>query len=273
MIPLGGLDTRTAMRLTDATRETQLELIEKRPQHARAIDAFRARIADIKTPAALVEDAEVYGFVMRAFDLEDQIFGKAMVRELLESDIAEPRALINRLTDSRFREMYRELGYESDGSGSWNASSRFWQEKMVDRYVERIFINQTAEQNDSVATILDFRSKASDIDTWYDVLKDKDLSIFMRRALGIPDEAVQMDIDSQVAYFKRKFDLKQIADPAEMQKLERKYAIVTDALDQRAVGANAAVQMLSQAVRGRSGFVPQTIDITAISALPRRPYG
>jgi hypothetical protein len=116
MIPLGGVATPLALQIVDATRDRQMAMLRDAPQHARGIEAFREQIADITTVEQLVENREVYTFVMRAFDLEDQIFGKAMMRRMLESDITDRTSLVNRLTDPRFREMYQTLGFENDGT-------------------------------------------------------------------------------------------------------------------------------------------------------------
>ena len=112
----------------------------------------------------LMEDQELYAFVMRAFDLEDQIFGRAMIEKVLKSNIEEPDALVNRLTDPRFREMYETLGFGKDGVGNLNTILSGWQDRMLDRYVERQFINFAEDQNSAVGTALEFRAKASEME-------------------------------------------------------------------------------------------------------------
>ena len=46
---------------------------------------------------------------MKAYNLEDQIFGKAMMEKVLKSDISDSSALVNRLTDSRFKEFHKAM--------------------------------------------------------------------------------------------------------------------------------------------------------------------
>jgi len=274
MIPISGMTAQLGLQLVDATGSRQSELIRNSTQHARAITHFRDRIADVVTVDQLMADRDLYVFVMKAFDLEDQIFGKAMIEKILKSDINDPKSLVNRLTDPRFKEMHEVLGFTPGGGNNFNTLWGSWQEEMVDRYVQRQFINAQAEQNEAVGAVLEFRRKAGGVTNAFDILKDKELSAFMRTALGIPEETVQLDVDRQAEILKAKFDLAKLKDPAEVEKLVRKYVAISDATNTANLQQNAAVQLMNGAVSAGAGgqFVPVTIDITAISAAPRLPY-
>ena len=213
---------------------------------------------------------------MKAFDLEDRIFGKAMIRKVLESDPAKPDSLVRKLTDPRFLEMHKGLGFGPDGVGNSSVTNMSWRKGIIDRYVERQFIEGQTVQSEKVGTILEFRQKAPDVKTWFDVLKDPDMAQFMRIALGLPEETVRLNVDKQAALFAKKFDLEKLQDPDERTRLERLYAIITDARDTSRVGQNAAVQIMSGALNLSAGggqFVPTTLDISMIGGIPRRPYG
>jgi hypothetical protein len=267
MIPLTGLSAQIGLRLVDVTRDKQIALIQAQPQHSRAIEAFRERIADVETVDQLIADRDLYVFVMRAFDLEDQIFGKALISKMLKSDIDEPSALVNRLTDARLREMYKALGFGAAGEGNTNTIDPVWQGAMVARYVERLFINDQAEQNETVGVVLELRQKAAGIEGPFDILKNAGIAQFFRRALGLPDEMAQIDIDRQAALLEEKFDISTLQDPKVLDGLIRRYVAISDALDTSAASGNAAVMLMNSAVTARAGgqFVPITIDITAIS--------
>ena len=45
----------------------------------------------------------------------DQIFGKAMMSKILKSNIEEDDALVNKLTDVRFKALYEEMGFGENG--------------------------------------------------------------------------------------------------------------------------------------------------------------
>ena len=138
MISVAGLGAQVALQVVDATRDRQMALLQNDVQNSRAEAAFRERIGQITTPEELVADFEVYSFVMRAFDLEDQIFGKGMIRKVLEADPEEPSSLLNRLTDIRFREMHLSLGFTTtDGPQTPDFTSDEFVQGIVDRFYNR----------------------------------------------------------------------------------------------------------------------------------------
>ncbi len=274
MISLSGLNTRMGLQLVDATRDRQLDMIRNSAQDKRAIAAFEARIGNVETVDQLMEDRELYVFVMKAFDLEDQIFGKALIKKLLKSDADDPKSLVNRLTDARFKEMHTKLGFKDNGTRNSLTDSSFWQKTIVNRYVEQRFENAQADQNEKVGTVLEFRRKAETVKNWFDVLKDPEMTEFMRTSLGVPSSVAGLNIDKQVELFKAKFDISKLKDPAELAKLERKYVSITDAKTGVNTASNAALALMSAAVSAGAGgqFTPITLDITAVTLLRRNTY-
>lgn len=260
MISISGLPTLTALKLIDSTEETQLELIRNSSQHARAIEHFKENIADIETVDQLMEDQDLYAFVMRAFDLEDQIFGKAMIEKILKSNIEEDDALVNRLTDTRFQEMYNELGFGTDGEGNLNTILTSWQNRMVDRYVERQFINNAWDGNETVGTVLEARNSAENIENAYDILTNSTLTSFFQTALGLPSAMSGLDIDKQVEILNSKIDYDRMSDPEYIEELETKYVAITEALSGSAASSSAAVQMLSGSASSATSSIFSIIE-------------
>lgn len=260
------------LSLVDATRDRQLEVLRDSVEHSRAVSAFRERISSVQSVEQLIEDRELYVFVMKAFDLEDQIFGKAMIRKVLESDTNERAALVNRLTDPRFREMHEVMGFGAEGTENANTSSFIWQEQMVDRYLETKFINDVAERNASVGVVLEFRRKVADIEKPLDILKDRDTAAFIRRALGLPDAIAQLDLERQEEIITSRLDLSKLKDPIMVDKLVRKYVALSDALNPQGVFQNASVVLMQNAVNTRGFVNPIPLDISAVSGMPSRPY-
>ncbi|OOY15244.1 DUF1217 domain-containing protein [Thioclava sp. DLFJ4-1] len=274
MLTISGMSSRLALNLIDRTQAKQLDQLAAEPQHARAISRFRENIADIHTAADLVDNYDAYSFVMKAFDLEDQMFGKAMMREILSSDSADKTSLVNKLTDPRFRKLYDALGFTNGGTANTNTSSTAWQDKIVDQYVSQQFINGESEQNATVGSVLEFRQKLDGVKTWYSVLKDKDTAQFMRTALGIPNDVVKLDVERQKQIFEDKFDLTKLKDPKEVDNLISHFVAVSDAQSFATNGAgSAAVTLMQGAVQGGSGqFVPATFDLTAIATFSASRY-
>ncbi|KFE35687.1 DUF1217 domain-containing protein [Thioclava atlantica] len=275
MLTISGMSSRLALSLIDRTQAKQLQQLAQEPQHARAISRFREKIADIHTASDLVNDYDTYSFVMKAFDLEDQMFGKAMMREILSSDPADKSSLVNRLTDPRFRKLYNALGFTAGGTQNTNTASTAWQDTIVDQYVSQQFINGEREQNATVGSVLEFRQKLGGVSSWYSILKDKDMAQFMRTALGVPDDVIRLDVERQKEIFEGKFDLGKLKDPAAVDNLITHFVAASDAKDFANNGGagSAAVTLMQSAIQGGSGqFVPATFDLTAIATFSASRY-
>lgn len=274
MITLQGLSSLTGLALVDATHDRQITSIRNSSQGAREINTFRERIGNIQTVDQLLDDQELYSFVMKAYDLEDQIFGKALMAKVFKSDIDDPTSLVSRLTSQRFKDIHQGLGFATDGIGNSNTLNPVWQEEMVERFLERQFINIQADQNETIGTVLEFRKQVGSIDSPFDFLKSAELSEFIRTAIGIPAEASGLNIDKLAALIEDRVDIDKLNDPKEVNKLVLRYIAIKDAQNTANISANTAVQLMSAAVNTSSGgqFVPITINIESILAAPRGAY-
>ena len=273
MISISGLSSGIALRLLDSTRDRQIELLNSEPVHQRAAAAFEERMSSITTPEEFVNDFEVYSFVMRAFDLEDQIFGKGMIRKVLESDPEEPSSLLNRLTDSRFREMHLALGFTTtDGPQTPDFSSEAFIESIKTRYFNRVYINSNDEQNSTVGSVLEFREKAGEITNWFQVLRDRTLTEFFQTALGLPSELSGLDLDMQKRILEDKFDLTKLSDPEERERLISRYVAISDALNPQTFNANSIASSILSNVGLGPQIIPVTLDVSNIPVSPSQLF-
>ncbi len=268
MISSFGTSSFLGLKLSERLEPVAVETIRNSAQHARAITHFKENIGAIESVDQLLEDQELYGFVMRAFDLEDQIFGKALISKMLKSDINDPEALINRLTDSRFKDLYKALDFGPDGVGNTNTISTAWQNSIVEKYVTRQYINSQAEGNATVGIALEYREKIANVRNVFDILRDPDLSKVIRTAFSIPKETSGLDIDRQAAILREKIDIEELKTPEEIQRVMQRYATIEDALNGSAASSSPALQMLQSS----NSFAPITINLEPLLALPARPY-
>ena len=263
---LASLGTTVALSVINRDYDRQLEQVAREPLNSRKIEAFRERIATIETVDQFVEDYEIFSFVMEAFDLEDQIFGKALMSEMLKSDISDRESLAARLTDPRFRDLYVEMGFVNDGEANPNTASPAWQEAIIDRFLGTSFINDQAAVNEDLGAVLHFRREAPDIDSWFDVLKDRRVAEVLRKAVGLPDSMALLDLDQQIKIFESKMDIEDFKDPDFLAGIERKFSAISDA---EGAVAGAAPSPILTLFQSNAQFTPVTLDLEAISSLRR----
>ncbi|WP_299877564.1 DUF1217 domain-containing protein [uncultured Sulfitobacter sp.] len=266
MISVSGLGGQIALRVVDATRDRQMELLRSDAQNQRGEEAFRERIGGITTPEELIADFEVYSFVMRAFDLEDQIFGKGMIRKILESDPEEPSSLLNRLTDIRFREMHLALGFTTtEGPQTPDFTTEEFAEDIVNRFYNRQFISGYEAENVAVGRVLEFRDAAEDLENWFQVLRNPELTQFFQIALGLPSALSGLDVEVQQRRMSEKFDLETLSDPAVREDLVSRFIALSEVQNpQQALASSAALNILSSASFGAQ-FVPIALNVPSVT--------
>lgn len=266
MISISGLSSGAALRLIDSTRDQQLASMRNDAANKRGEEAFRERIGSITTPQELVADFEVYSFVMKAFDLEDQIFGKGMLRKVLESDPVAPESLLNRLTDERFRELHLALGFTTEnGPQVPDFTDAAFLDDIAGRFYNQQFINANDAQNSTVGAVLEFREEGESIGSWFDVLANEKLTNFFQVALGLPEQISGLDLDKQKELFEDKFDLADLADPAERERLISRYVAISDVINPQSFASNSAAVNILQNSQIGAQFVSITLDIATVN--------
>lgn len=270
MISTSGLSASFALKLIDNQRDKFEEGIEKSPMNKREISAFRERIGSIQTVDQLVDDFEVYSFVMKAYDLESQIFGKGMMKKVLASDPDDKKSLVNKMTDTRFRELYRAMGFTNDGTANPNTSNPEWVDTMVDRYVEQKLINEQLSSNSIVGHVLHAEARAPKVTSWFNVLADTKLQDFFYTALNLPDAMKSADVDVQVATLQKKFDLDTLNDPGVLDKMITRYTAIAEAKQAQSNIASNPILQLFSANSGQRSIIQ--INLDGINALRKNPY-
>ncbi|GHG85323.1 DUF1217 domain-containing protein [Pseudodonghicola xiamenensis] len=267
VISISGLNSPLALKLIDSTHDSQIETLSASGQHARAVSVFQERIGSITSPEDLVQDYEVYSFVMKAFDLESQIFGKAIIRKVLESDPSDSSSLVNRLTDDRFNDLNEALGFTAEGGEQVvpDFNDPDWQQGIIDKYFEQTLTNGYTEENENVGIALTFRNKVESIDNWYDVLKNKDLSNFFITALGLPTEMAAIDVDKQAQLLSKSYDLEKLSDPKEQDRLVTRFLAIADVQNPQTSNIkSAALTILQNSSSLNSSLIQLSWDIPSV---------
>ena len=268
MINTSSLPAALALKLVTSKRESFEASIRKDVVNAREIKAFEERIASITSVDDLVKDYQVYAFVMKAHGLENQMFGKAMMKKVLVSDPAEKGALVNRLTDKRFREIRNTLEFGSDGSAPAKFKDPDWRKALVDTYVTQKLMELQLEQNEPVGVVLHMQRKAPGITSWYNVLADTKAQDFFYTALGLPQSLKTSDVDKQAATLAKRFDLEKLQDPAELSKLISRYTALAGSGTASSGSSNPIVQLVS----GGGGTNITSINLSGLTALRAGKY-
>lgn len=215
---IGGL---AGWRLLQRTGEQQLAALARDPQVARERARFEAGTDKLTSAEALVGDYQMLKVALTAFGLENDLPNKAFLRKVLESDLSDPKSLVNRLTDKRYRQFAEAFGLGAGGAAAQPAAvarrvSSLYLERELERRMDDVDPNLRLAMNAERELALIARSGSTDRTKWFEVMGNTPLREVVQTALGLPEATVQMPVDSQAELFaeaaSRRFGVSSFAD-------------------------------------------------------------
>jgi hypothetical protein len=231
-IPLPGV---AGWRFLQRTQAAQQAAFDKSPEIARDIAYFEEKIGSITTAADLVADRRLLKVALGAFGMEGEIDKKAFIRKILEEDMADPKALVNRLTDKTFEKLAKAFGFGDVGGA--NTGDLGFAATITQAYRTRAFEAAVGDTNNNMRLAMNFRREMAELSTqgeegasWFTVLGSKPLRQVFEKAFGLPTQFGQIDIDQQREVMRDKTgalfgtdNLTAFQDPAAVEKLLNRF--------------------------------------------------
>ncbi|GER08569.1 hypothetical protein GCM10007972_23890 [Iodidimonas muriae] len=212
--------------LVNRTMGRQVDLMSSRGDVQREIENFVTEIANISSAEELVQDSRLLRFTLTAFGLESQFFAKALVQEVLESDLSDSRSLASRMTDRRFRDLAAAFNF--GGPGTPNNTTLEFAQAAVQRFLSVKIEEEQGQQNEGVQLALFFQRQAPRINSYFDIFADPALQEVFRVALRLPRQIFTQDLDRLAVKLSERFDLAKLKDPEELDKFLKRFTILHD---------------------------------------------
>ncbi|WP_281300180.1 MULTISPECIES: DUF1217 domain-containing protein [unclassified Iodidimonas] len=212
--------------LVDRTFNKQVETMASRGENRREIEYFVNNIANVESAEDLVKDSRLLRFSLTAFGLESQFFAKALVQQVLESNLDDPRSLARRMTDRRFRDFAAAFNFGGPGAPK-NAGLDFTK-AVVQQFLSVKVEEDQGKQNEAVQLALFFQRQAPRIKSFFDIFADRALSEVFRVALRLPQQVFSQDLDRLAVKLESRFDLEKLQDPVEVEKFIKRFTILHD---------------------------------------------
>ena len=114
----------------------------KEPQVARATQNFLANIGKITSASQLVNNSQLYNYVMTAFGLQDMAYAKALITKVLNGG-ADSSGFAASLNDPRYTALVSAFDFATNGATTTSSSSSTAAATTVNNYYQ-----QTLENSD-----------------------------------------------------------------------------------------------------------------------------
>jgi hypothetical protein len=110
---------------------------------------YQENIGKIKTVDEFLDNYRLYSYAMQAHGLDDMIYAKAFMKQVLESDLSDDNSFANRLTDDRYQSIAAAFNFGvSSGEGA-AAQSNGQMEELFDTYDQTIAAQDDTLEEDT----------------------------------------------------------------------------------------------------------------------------
>ncbi len=270
-LPIGGY---AGWQFLKRTMESQQAEFARAPAIQRDTEYFRSRIGEIASAEDLVGDRRLLRVALGAFGLDDDLPNRFFIRKVLEEGTEERRALANRLSDTRYREMSAAFGFGPGASAG--AREPGFADRIVAAFQARQFERAVGTQSEDMRLALNLTRDlaklagrdSSERSKWFTVLGNPPLRQVFETAFGLPRGFGMLDVDRQVEVMQERSaksfgapSVSQFADPGKMEDLVRSFLLrgqlASGGIDPNTAGF-AAVQLL-QPLRAPTGLALRSL--------------
>lgn len=205
VIPAAGL---AGWRFLQNTYDSQFETFTKSTALQRDTEYFREALSEISTAEELVSDRRLLTVALGAFGLQDDIDNRYFIKKVLEEGTTSDDALANKFADTRYKELSEAFGF---GPGEFlKTGQASFAEAIIERFETGSFEVAAGAQNDAMRVALYAQRSLADVagsdmsndSKWFTIMGDPPLRELFEKALNLPSEIGQIDIDQQLEIFK-----------------------------------------------------------------------
>ena len=222
------------------------------PQVKRETDYFSANIKNAKSVDDFVGNYRLFSYAMKAYGLEEMTYANGFMKKVLSGGVINPNSFANQLSDPRFRKFAFAFDFADRGPSVTSTASIV--ATTTSKYVEQMVEEQAGQQNVGAQLALYFQRNASSIKSGMSVLADKAIFQFMQTAYSLPT-SMGSNIDTQAALIEKKVNFADFQDPAKVQKLMQKFAVLWDVNNGDIGGTQSAALTLLQSSGSGSGSI------------------
>lgn len=226
------IDPISALTIAEKTQTSAVATEAQQPQVMRDLAAFRTAVAKAKTPQDLLNNPTALKVLLTANGLGDQAAYPALAVKALTSNPADSNALVNQLSDTRWKSVAQTYEFATKGLSILNQPQAL--ATIANGYAEVLWRNSLDQQTPGLSNALTFRQEASTIKSVNQILGDPIMRTVVTTALGVPKEIALQDLGAQGLAITSRLDITKFKDPSFVDRFTQRYLI--------AAGQNAAQQ-------------------------------
>ena len=193
---------------------------------------YQNAIAGVGSVSELLKDRKMVDILLVSKGLDPAKVTSDYLRKVFSSDLGDAKSFANTESDARFAEIAASFNFDKQGNVARLAKigpqKRDQLLETQNKYLQQSLETQQGDANPGVRLALYFQRKAGDITSAYDILADKALAEVFRTTYSLPDSVGGMAVDQQAKVVEKYLNLKDLTDPAKLQKLLNRFSVMYD---------------------------------------------
>jgi hypothetical protein len=206
---------------TNQTKDIAQEAAD--PVVSRDVAAFRAAVANAKTPADLLQDPSALKVLLTANGLGDQVQYTALAQKALLSNTADTNSLANTLSNTNWKSAAQTYDFYNQGLSVIKQPQVL--DSIANAYAEVTWRQSLDTTTPGLSNALTFRSEASSITSVDQILGDPVLRDVVTTALGLPLQLAVQPLEAQVKAITSQLDITKFSDPKFTESFIQRYLI------------------------------------------------
>ncbi|WP_158693371.1 DUF1217 domain-containing protein [Neorhizobium alkalisoli] len=110
---------------------------------------YQDNIGKVKTVDEFLDNYRLYSYAMTAHGLDEMIYAKAFMKQVLESDLGDENSFANRLTDDRYKNFAASFNFASSASDTAVAQSDGQMDELFETYDQTIAAQEDQIEEDT----------------------------------------------------------------------------------------------------------------------------
>jgi len=235
----------TALQTAEANQTADIAATAAQPQVQRDVAAFTAAVNSATSVQQLLANPTVMQVLLTANGLGDQIPYPALAQQALLSDPSDSNALVNQLSDTRWKSVAQTYNFATQGLTVIQNSKTI--STIANAYAEITWRNSLDAATPGLSNALTFLSDASGITSVDQILSDPTMRTVVTTALGIPEQIAFQDLGAQETAISSRLDISQFKDPSFVESFRQRYLI---AAQSSAASTPASIDALAVQAQG-----------------------
>lgn len=224
--PVGLTPTQSLSLFRQSVKQADADeaRILRDPKVRREFAEFERAVAQARKPEDLLKNPRAFGVLLEGLGLGDQTANAGLARVALLSDPKQKKALVNQLSDSRWKAAAERLDFKR--SGMQRLRDPTVMAAVRDGVVQYRRISEISKKSQAVADALYVHDRAETAPaSIYGVLGDKVLRRVATTVADVPKELAFQGVEAQARTLGARFDTKQLDTPKGREALIQRYLL------------------------------------------------